>query len=288
MPLPSTPFYVESWLPHQGRLEIYAPAKTGKTFMGLQLARCLGAGEDFMGLKVQQARTLYLQFELGQEVFQQRLKSTKKHYPDVYVGTTFSLALDNQNGQTQLLEAMEAIQPKVLVLDPLYKVMEGDENNAQDVKKVTDFLDRLIGAYECSIVLVHHCGKDITRGGRGSSVLEGWPDSVVELKRVHSQDGQHHVKLTPKFLRHAALPPTPIEAVMKGFEFITDESLTKEDKIKDIIINSDAPFTVSGLAELVGTSARTVYNVVNFLSDNDIIEKISRGVYCLKHVDNDA
>mgnify|MGYP001616496682 CR=1 FL=1 len=62
MPLIAAPFYLAGWLPKSGRLEIYAPAKAGKTYLATQLARCLGSGEPFLGMPTQQSRVLFIQF----------------------------------------------------------------------------------------------------------------------------------------------------------------------------------------------------------------------------------
>src|SRR4030042_841248 len=88
LPLPEVPYYIKEWLPKQGKAEIYGQAKAGKSFMCLQIARCIGSGEPFLGIPTEQGRVLYLQFELGVGALQNRMRLTGQHYENVYVGTT--------------------------------------------------------------------------------------------------------------------------------------------------------------------------------------------------------
>jgi len=170
--LPEVPFYLKGWMPKQGKMEIYGQPKSGKSFLSLQLARCIGRGEPFLGMETRKSVVLYLQFELGIEILQGRMKDTGQIYDNVYVGTTFAMKLDTSAGQNLLLKAMDGVKPDVLIVDPFYKIIQGDENEAHDVRVITDFLDDVLEAYKCSVLILHHTGKDISKGGRGSRVLQ--------------------------------------------------------------------------------------------------------------------
>uniref|UniRef100_A0A6H1ZKD3 Putative ATPase domain containing protein n=1 Tax=viral metagenome TaxID=1070528 RepID=A0A6H1ZKD3_9ZZZZ len=233
LPLSPAPFYVgNGWLPKQGKAEIFAPPKSGKSFLCVQLARCIGAGEAFLGIATQQGKVLYLQFELAPEMLQQRMKESGQEYPEVFVGTTFSMKLDKRAGQEDLIKAMDVIKPKVLILDPFREVFSGDENTAQDVGVFIDFLDDIIDTYQCSIIIIHHSGKDQNKGGRGSSVLEGWVDSYIQMKRKSKKGEALRIELTPLSLRHAQLPPSGVGAQLVNGEFVV---LGEDDKPKLII-----------------------------------------------------
>lgn len=286
MPLPEAPYYVKSWLPKQGKCMIYGAAKAGKSYLALQLARCVGAGEPFLGIPTQQGRVLYLQFELGMEVLQGRIKSTGRTYEDVYVGTTFGLKLDTRMGREHLHNALEAVQPAVLILDPFYKILTGDENESHDVKSLLDNLDEAIEVFRCSVVMMHHAGKDIERGQRGTSTLADWHDAVIELRKISKVGEPFRIKLTPKFLRHAELPDKPIEAVMKNFEFDIDTGgLTLEEQIlRALKPRGKTMITIKELLDLNLCSARSsLYDALNRLVAQGQVERIDRGVYHLKN-----
>jgi len=280
LPLPEVPFYLKDWLPEQGKAELYGSAKAGKSFLCLQLARCIGAGEPFLGIPTRQGRVLYLQFELGTGVLQWRMRQTGLIYDNVYVGTTFSMKLDKRVGQDVLKAELEAIEPQVLILDPFYKILSGDENVAQDVEVITDFLDEMIDAFGLSVLIAHHSGKDMSRGGRGSSVLEGWVESYIEMKKGDNLDGIHRAKVTPKLLRHAANPPSGLEIVLgDNFEFYLGD---KQTTVKDRVEAYFEEHKVAKVQEMVDVgvgSRRSVNDAKNTLVKEGKIAQTERGTY---------
>ena len=288
LPLPEVPYYVKDWLPKQGKAEIYGQAKVGKSFLCLQLARCIAAGEPFLGVPTEQGRVLYLQFELGVGALQDRMIRTKQVYDDVYVGTTFSMQLDKLAGQQMLLAELDAVEPSVLILDPWYKILSGDENEAQDTEVITNFLDEVIEGYGLSVVILHHMGKDPKRGGRGSSVLEGWVDSYIEL-RTASRQGEvdeqgrkiHRVKLMPKLLRHAATPPEPLNLVLDndGLEFhVGEKPLTVKDRLFQFLVKAKSARMQDAIDAGIG-SRKAIYDARKQLLAKNLIEDLGDGKY---------
>lgn len=278
--LPTVPFYVENWLPRRGRCLIYAPAKTGKSYLCLQLSRCVGVGEPFLGLTTVQGTVLYTQFELGEEILRRRLLETGREYSNVWVGTTFSMKLDSEVGQRQLRTAMSAVEPAVLILDPWYKTLRGDENEATDVIRILDFLDELIESFDCSLVIIHHAGKDLSKRGRGSSVLEDWVDSYIQMTRTGTHDETLRVKLKPIFLRHAPLPNEPIEAELRNFEFeLTNRTSTVKEQVFRFIESANKVVSCSELFSAGIGSNTSVYEALKSLVAESVIEKVRRGEY---------
>lgn len=280
--LARVPFYIKDWLPMRGKAMFYAPPKSGKSYLAVQAARCIAAGEPFLSLPTQPGRVLYTQFELGVEVLQQRLLDTHQIYPDVFVGTSFSMKLDTEIGRKQLLAAMEAVKPKVLILDPMYKALSGDENESYDVMRILDFLDSLIEGYECSILLIHHSGKDPTKRGRGSSVLEDWVDSDIEVKVISKKGEPLKIRIQPIFLRHAAIPPEPIEAELSpAFEFECTTIRTVKQQVLEFITSAHTTVTPKELFDAKIGSNTSVYTELDALVKEGRIRKEGRGKYAI-------
>uniref|UniRef100_A0A6H1ZS26 Putative ATPase domain containing protein n=1 Tax=viral metagenome TaxID=1070528 RepID=A0A6H1ZS26_9ZZZZ len=280
--LPDAPFYVKDWLPKRGKSLLYAPAKAGKSFLSMQLSRCIGAGLPFLGLTTIQAKVLYIQFELGEEILQGRLKATGKEYENVWVGTTFSLKLDTTEGKKRLRTAMEAVEPNVLILDPLYKAIIGEENDSHDIREVLDFLDEIIEMFNCSIFLIHHAGYDISKRARGSTVFEDWVDSYIQMRRTSKKGEILKVKIEPIFLRHAPLPEEPILAELgEDFEFHTiGGEPTVKERVAEFIRVTRAEVTPKQLfAQGIGSNT-SVYESLGELEKEGKVEKVGRGLYC--------
>ena len=278
--LPDVPFYVKDWLPKRGKSLLYAPPKSGKSYLCLQLAHNIGSGLPFLGLPTTKGSVLYIQFELGEEILQARLRQTGKDYDNVFVGTTFSMKLDSKVGQEQLWTALEAVEPSVLILDPMYKAIMGDENESSDVRQILDFLDSVIEGFNCSIFLIHHSGKDLSKRGRGSSVFEDWVDSYIQMKRTSKRGEPLKVKIEPIFLRHAALPADPIEAELgEDFEFhLIDGEPTVKEEVAEFI-RAKKEVNPKDLFEAEIGSNTSVYQALGELVAEGKVNKKGRGVY---------
>ncbi len=281
--LPSTPFYIKNWIPKRGKSLLYAPAKAGKSYLCLQVARCIGSELDFLGLPTTKGKVLYIQFELGEEILQYRMKcETKQSYDNVFVGTTFSMKLDSKElGQNLLWRALEAVEPNVLILDPLYKAIIGDENEAHDILKILDFLDSVIEAFNCSIFITHHSGKDLSKRGRGSSVLEDWVDSYIQMQATNKAGEPLRVKIKPIFLRHAQLPPGPIEAVLgDDFEFhLVNAALSVEEQTAKFLREHRRALSPKELFDATIGSNTSVYHALSELVRQGKVSKEGRGKY---------
>lgn len=279
------PFYIKDWLPQLGKLLFYAPAKAGKSFLAVQMARCIGSEEYFLGMPTVQGRVLYIQFELGESILHKRMTSSGFSYPNVFVGTSFSMKIDMKAGQEQLLRAMEAVKPNVLILDPLYKCLAGDENEAAEVRKALDFLDGLIEQFHCSIVVIHHAGKDLSKRGRGSSVIEDWVDSFVRITSK-TENKKLRIKLLPQFLRHAPLPDEPIEAILgDNFEFGGEKPLDTVEGLVWELVKGTGKITPKEIFDLKIGSNTSVYEALEKLTAAGKIVKTRRGEYALTKLD---
>jgi predicted ATP-dependent serine protease len=277
--LPPPPFYVKDWLPQFGKMLVYAPTKSGKSYLAIQLARAIGSGSPFLTLPTIQGKVLYIQFELGESVLRKRMADTHLTYENVYVGTSFTLKLDSETGQSQLHRAMEAVQPDVLILDPWYKAIKGDENEGVDVRPILDFLDAVIEAYHCAVVIVHHAGKDLSRRGRGSSVIEDWVDSYVKMYSTSKKGEPLRVKIQPDFLRHAPIPEEPIVAELgPDFEFHEVNVPTIKDLVTSFIHKSGTTSPARIFEAGIGSN-KSVYQALKSLVEEGKVEKAGRGEY---------
>ena len=226
-------------------------------------------------------KVVYAQFELGEEILQYRMKEeTKQDYSNVWVGTDFSLKLDTPYGQEKLWRGLEGVEPQVLILDPKIKMITGDENESHEMQKVCDFLDSVIEGFGCSILIIDHAGKDTSKRGRGSGIWEGWVDSYLEMKRTSKAGEPLKVRIRPIFLRHASLPPDPIEAVLgDDFEFhLTNSAPTVKQQVEERI-RDHKTLTPKDLFDAQIGSNTSVYDALKELVKEGKVSKEGRGRY---------
>ena len=77
--------------------------------------------------------------------------------------------------------------PRAIVLDTLARCMgEADENSARDMGRFVNRCAAIERHFGCIVVVVHHVGKDPTRGGRGSNALNGAADITLMLEKAET------------------------------------------------------------------------------------------------------
>ena len=116
-----------------------------------------------------------------------RHRGLSLHSLNLHVITAPSLRLDLERDQRALDQTLAALQPKLLLLDPLVRLHRLDENSAADVSGLLGFLRHINRRHQLALVLVHHMAKrsrrDLGQTLRGSSDLHAWLDSACYLVR---------------------------------------------------------------------------------------------------------
>jgi len=87
-----------------------------------------------------------------------------------------------------------------IVLDPIYKVLSGDENSAEEVGRFCNQLDRLAEAMECAVIYCHHHSKG-AQGGKasmdrasGSGVFARDADALLDMIQLPLSDDIRKVR----------------------------------------------------------------------------------------------
>jgi len=166
--------------------EVFGAPGEGKTFVALDLAYNIAAGTPWMGRKVHGGPVLYLPYE-GRGGLVNRAKALRQRYGDAEVPLYFGHAPFNIReaaGRRDLgaLMAQMPAKPVMIVFDTFAKaLMGGDENSAQDVGSFNNAIEALIANTGACVVIVHHSGKDKSKGARGSSALLGALDTEIEI-----------------------------------------------------------------------------------------------------------
>jgi hypothetical protein len=180
---PLTPL-VDGVLFLPGESVVFSPPKTGKTAFALDLALSVGTGADFMGRSVKQAKVLYVTAE-GVGGLGARVAAWCEHHGAGDIGGVAFLTTAVNLLDADDLAAVCAIGVELgvalVIIDTLARCLPGaDENSAKDMGRAVAALDRI---RDCTghVVAVHHAGKDVAKGMRGSSALLGAVDTVVEL-----------------------------------------------------------------------------------------------------------
>jgi AAA domain-containing protein len=110
----------------------------------------------------------------------------------LHVITAPSLRLDLVSDRLRLSRTVQALKPVLLILDPLIRLHQVDENDASQIAPILAYLRQLQRKFQLGVLVVHHAKKDAhgQRPGqalRGSSELHGWGDSNLYMRRRREQ-----------------------------------------------------------------------------------------------------
>ena len=187
--LPPTEWELPRWLARNALTALSAPPKTGKSFIALHLAYEAATGGSFAGLRFEAPlRVMYCAFEKYPdtrdrlEAIEQREGTSIPSNLKIYAPKR-APNLGNASQVEELMRLFSEEQPQLVIIDTLARCTAGiEENSAKEIGAVIETLDKLrVAAGGCALLIVHHEGKDSSKGMRGSSALLGAVDQVIKV-----------------------------------------------------------------------------------------------------------
>lgn len=177
----------------QGAMSVlYGPSGAGKTFLSLDIAFHVATGLPWATRKTEQRAVLYLLGEGAQGVHARATALLRRYGfsdPPLFLVTT-SVDLFSTDGDARpIVDAIKEIEDTtgftvgLTVVDTLARAIAGgDENSSQDMGQFVHNVDLIREHSNTHVLLVHHTGKDVSRGARGSSVLRAATDTEIEVE----------------------------------------------------------------------------------------------------------
>ena len=180
--MPLMEWLIEGIFPAEGVGCMYGDSASGKSFLAIDLAAHVAEGSPWFGLAVIQRPVVYVAFE-GRGGFKRRTTAwqivNRKEYPAAFF-LDFNPA-DLLKPADVALMAKSYPKGSLVIIDTLAQSQSGDENSTKDMgtfnRACCDLKDRVGGP----LLLIHHRGKDSSKGLRGSSSLLGALDVTIEV-----------------------------------------------------------------------------------------------------------
>jgi hypothetical protein len=156
----------------------------GKSFLLLYLAYMLALGRQVFGRRVKATRVLYLGLE-GETGIEQRIDALRREHGDAdgfaYIAQPVNLFSDTE-AINDLKQAIQQHRAGLVFVDTLNRAIgEGSESADADMGRLRDTFDEIRHETGSHVAVVHHGGKDESRGPRGHSGLLFSTDLVVHL-----------------------------------------------------------------------------------------------------------
>ena len=189
-----SPCLIEGILRKGHKMLIAGPSKAGKSFLQIELCIAIAEGKKWLQWCCAQGRVMYVNLELDRASCLHRFK-------DVY--TSMGIAPENlRNIDIWNLRGksvpMDKLAPKLIrraakkdyvaiIIDPIYKVITGDENSADQMANFCNQFDKVCTELGCAVIYCHHHSKG-SQGGKksmdrasGSGVFARDPDALLDL-----------------------------------------------------------------------------------------------------------
>ena len=191
---PLRPALIEGVLRQGHKMLLAGPSKAGKSFALIALAIAIAEGKPWMGFPCAQGKVWYVNLELDDISCKHRIR-------DVYEAlgiepkNTANLDIWNLRGRSL---PMDRLAPSMIrrakqrgyaaiIIDPIYKVITGDENSAEQMAHFCNQFDRVCAGAGCAVIYCHHHSKGSQGGKRsmdrasGSGVFARDPDALLDM-----------------------------------------------------------------------------------------------------------
>jgi len=172
---------------------VVGPSNCGKTFFMSDLCLHVALGKSWRGREVDAGGVLFVAAE-GAYGIRNRIAAYKQHnnLTDSIPMTILPSSINMLDAEADVQKLIRTIQFKaqelgnisLIVLDTLARVMAGgNENAAEDMSLLVVNCDKISQTTGAHVCLIHHSGKDETKGSRGSSSLRAAVSSEIEIKK---------------------------------------------------------------------------------------------------------
>lgn len=207
-------------------------SKAGKSFALIQLCVAIAEGTEWLGnFQCTQGRVMYVNLELDRASCLHRFKDvyTALNLPPDNIG---NIDIWNLRGKAI---PMDKLAPKLIrrankknyiaiVIDPIYKVITGDENSADQMAKFCNQFDKVCNELNCAVIYCHHHSK----GGQGmkramdrasgSGVFARDPDAILDMIQLNVKDERSQLeKQVDKSTGHTPATAWRIAGTLREF-----------------------------------------------------------------------
>ncbi len=196
------------------KMLIAGPSKAGKSYSLIELTCAIAEGKDWLGWKCSQGRVMYVNLELDRASCLHRFKDiyTAMGWEPRYIR---NIDIWNLRGKSV---PMDKLAPKLIrraskknyiaiIIDPIYKIITGDENSADQVAQFCNQFDLVCTELGCAVIYCHHHSK----GGQGqkrsmdrasgSGVFARDPDALIDVIQLEVPETVYQTELDKEIIR---------------------------------------------------------------------------------------
>lgn len=302
------------------KMLISGSSKAGKSFLLMELCVALAEGRPWLGFPCKKGRVLYVNLEIDPASAVNRFLKIYEAL-GIPAANMDSIVLWNLRGHAvpldqlvpKLIRRVRDQKFDAIIIDPIYKVITGDENNASEMGAFCNQFDKICTETGCSTIYCHHHSKGAQGMKKamdrasGSGVFARDPDAQLDMIQLElSEDIENNVRdggatawrlesslrefpnITPvnfwfEYPLHridtvgtlGAMPAqgTPKAAKVNNAKTKSPEAAADEFRTAYNALNVDGKVTVSDMAEYLDVIDKTIYARIRKMGGEFVLEK---------------
>lgn len=189
-----SPPLISDMLRQGHKMLIAGPSKAGKSFALIEMCIAIAEGTKWLGWQCTKGRVMYVNLELDRASCLHRFKDVYEAL-GIKPDNLSNIDIWNLRGKSV---PMDKLAPKLIrraakkdyiaiVIDPIYKVITGDENSADQMANFCNQFDKVCTELGCAVIYCHHHSKGAQGGKKsmdrasGSGVFARDPDALLDL-----------------------------------------------------------------------------------------------------------
>src|SRR5262249_49231413 len=235
VPFRAPQYLIKRLIPRVGLVVIWGPPKCGKSFFAFTINMHVAIAEAYREHKVKPAiaeayrerkvlpgPVVYCAFE-GAEGFKLRAEAFRREHkitdvPFFLMPARMNMVTDHADLIASIDMQIGNCKPVAVTLDTLNRSMPGSESSDEDMGNYIKAADAIREAFDCVVIIVHHCGIDDKRP-RGHTSLTGAVEAQIAVKR----DVANNVIATVEWMKDGPGEGDSIVSRLKVVEIGTDD-----------------------------------------------------------------
>ena len=302
------------------KMLISGSSKAGKSFLLMELCITIAEGRQWLGFPCKKGRVLYVNLEIDPASAVNRflkiydaLGIQPKNADSIVLWNLRGHAVPLDQLVPKLIRRVRDQHFDAIIIDPIYKVITGDENNASEMGAFCNQFDKICTATGCSAIYCHHHSKGAQGMKKamdrasGSGVFARDPDAQLDMIQLElSEDIENNVRdgnatawrLESSLREFPNIKPLnfwfeypihriddggvlgdmPAQGTLKAGQMKNPKSKSAVDAAAEFrtaydALNVDGRVTVSDMAEYLDVIDKTVYSRIRKMGGEFILEK---------------
>jgi len=183
------------------KMLLAGPSKAGKSFSLIELVIAIAEGLSWLGWQCRQGKVLYVNLELDRASCLHRFKDVyaalgwpPKNIKNIHIWNLRGKSCPMDQLAPKLIRRAAKQNYTAIIIDPIYKVITGDENSADQMARFCNQFDKVCTELGCAVIYCHHHSKGAQGGKRsmdrasGSGVFGRDPDALLDMIELETTE----------------------------------------------------------------------------------------------------